>query len=196
MNLLAAISDHYASGGPTTIAFDNFNRAAGALAGTSAVTGQVWSAGSTGGAASSITASGTVTPFCTGGNDYNCIDVGVADYTLTCTLTAFGTSFPGLAVRYVDFNNHLHLQVQNSTSYVLEKKVGGSFTAVQTISVSPTAGDILAITLLGSSVTVKINGTTQFSGTVTGISTSATKTGIGGPTAHTPATFDDFTVTA
>ena len=107
------------------------------------------------------------------------IDPGVADAWRVWFQIVGATSatLNSLAFRFTDTNNYLRLQVQ-STAMQFATVIGGSVVAIGsgTTGVSPTAGDIVAMSVNGNSLSASI----VRAGVVTGTATTATNsTGAG-----------------
>lgn len=86
-------------------------------------------------------------------------------YTMTCTLSTPATD--GGPVVRVDGSSGdwFVLQTQTSGFYRLYRRIGGSYTLVETGTHTPTAGDVIVIVVDGTHITVSINGTQEFSHT-------------------------------
>lgn len=99
----------------------------------------------------------------------------------------------GLVARAENDNNYI-VGTVGATGWSIYKKIAGSFTAVGTAaSGTPANGDVVVLSVSGTSVALKINGVTKVSGTVSELATN-TKHGIRS-NGYTPESFDDFSIT-
>lgn len=187
------------SGGGISIT-DSFTRADSTSAlGTTTTGSKTWvqTAGTWGIATNkAYVSSGTASQVCIAA-----VDATVADCTIAATFTAGAASNTGLAFRVTDASNFYQVDthVGGTASIAMFKCVGGAFTA---ISIPATAafvsGDVLTVVLLGSSITLKKNGTT-FATVTDSTFTTQTKHGmyIEAPTGTSPGgRIDDFSITA
>lgn len=170
-------------------ALDTFNRADNTTtAGTTEFGGYTWSV-SDGGTASIL------------GNQLNLvkgtlatsvarIDDGRADGVLTAKMGKLA-ALSGLYFRGTAATNTGYVLYTNGSSYEFKTKTGDdAYGAAITLSPAPVAavGDVLQVTMSGSTITVKINGTTY--ATVT--NTAYTGTTKGFFVRNTTGVFDDF----
>lgn len=118
-------------------------------------------------------------------------NTGQADGTFSLRFITVNNS--GMLFRFQDTGNYWMIAV-NAGVYKLYKNVAGTFTVVGTSTVAPVAGDIVSVTLAGSSITGKINGVAVAALTTTDtFLQTATNYGawVGGSAAQT-ALFDNF----
>lgn len=108
------------------------------------------------------------------------VDGLVSDGALTAALASIGgdtSRWGGLAFRIIDGDNHYRI-VEASASdprIILQKRVGGTTSALGTATVSPSPGDEISVTFSGSQIAVYLNGSTVI---------TATSTDLPGETVH------------
>lgn len=158
---------------------DNFNRADGPLAAP-------WLAGGTE-AMASIDANevGPTLPY-GGAKSIPIIDAGTPDVTVTLKNVLGGDLAP--AVRYVDADNYLCLRGASLYTYI-----GGGGSPQGDFSSAPVAGDVVALTAVGSTYQLNINGVDR--GTITYANATfeaATKHGVF--MYDSALRFDDFSI--
>lgn len=119
---------------------------------------------------------------------------GTSDVDIQITLSNLsGGQDIGLVGRVADDNNYI-LGAIGASDWKIYKKVSGSYTQVgSTVSGTPVNGDVVVLSLSGTSVALKVNGVTKITGTVSELSTN-TKHGIRS-NGYTPESFDDFSIT-
>jgi len=121
-------------------------------------------------------------------------DAGVSDCTVKVTF-AVAEDQQRLIWRAVDVDNYFMLQALAGVLQVYRRQTG-SFNPVTTSPASPSYtpvnGDVVSVVLSGSSITVKVNGTTLCTASDS-FQSSATKCGIG-INNSTTARWDDLTV--
>lgn len=121
------------------------------------------------------------------------IDPGQADVTVQATMVTTGgdTSLVG---RYTDDSNYWLAHMDSTGPVRLFKKVAGSYTQVSPTSGSgPNPGDLVQLVFSGSTVTMKVNGTTIFTTTDT-FNSTATKAGFRIGSNSGAASWDNFSV--
>lgn len=121
------------------------------------------------------------------------LDASITDADVQVTLATMSADV-GLVARVVDSNNYFLSAVTSGTGFRLYKRVAGSFTQLgTTYSGTPANGDVLKLTVNGTSLTVYVNGTSRITATDSSHA-SATKFGL---RAHNDSSsrFDDFSVT-
>lgn len=99
-----------------------------------------------------------------------------------------------LLARYVDSSNYLYVE-NTGTGYKLGSVLAGVNTNLATYSCTPLDNDRLCATVLGTGVSVYLNGVEILTGTDANFSTTAFRFGIGSTSTTTPR-FDDFSITA
>lgn len=184
-----------ATTGALTIGFtDNFNRADAATLGASYVASSqagtpVWSIVSN---RASLTAA-------TSGNNVISRECNSADGTLQVTIAAGGaTKQMGLAARVQDALNNLRVAPLSTGDlrYTLFKRVASTSTVVQTATTKTVAdGDVMQVVLAGTSVIVKVNGTTIITATVSEF-TGVTKHGLFCSSGTLDGAFEDLSFAA
>lgn len=119
---------------------------------------------------------------------------GTSDVDIQISLSNLtGGQDIGLVGRVADDNNYI-LGAIGASDWKIYKKVSGSYTQVgSTVSGTPVNGDVVVLSLSGTSVALKVNGVTKVSGTVSELSTN-TRHGIRS-NGYTPESFDDFSIT-
>lgn len=176
----------FAKTGP--LVSDTFNRADSNTSLGNADTGQAWVAlagtwGISGNAAYSVS-----------GVEYRnaAIDCGVSDGIIKVKFS-ITSRYQRLDFRVTDKDNLLSVSTETS-SYLLRKRVSGSWTALGTYSATPANGDVIEVTLTGSNISVKINGTERLSATES-FNQTVTKHGLGYHAGGGgDARWDDFSV--
>ncbi|WVX88576.1 minor tail protein [Gordonia phage CheeseTouch] len=189
----------YAAEPAGAIAVDTFTRANGALLGSlTEVGGFAWA--HYGNTATASVVDGKATYTAQSGTTLEAFDAGVSNCRFRATLSAKGTDDTGyLAFRMVDNANRLTLARQSSSAHVwrLNKRIADTQTAVFTSSRPIADGDTFDIELNGSAVTILLNGTPFWSGTISDAAVlTGTKYGFGSSgSAVGGALWDDFYVT-
>lgn len=177
------------------IAADYFNRSDGAL-GSTPIGAKAWTVFGTGAAAAVVSNRLAFTAL-TSGNGYVYFDSGTAAGRVTAKFATMSAGhIGGVAVRYVDANNHILLACRVSSTdyhYRLIKRISGTATVLADFDVVSTAGDVARIDLNGTAVTVAINGVQKYAGTVSEFVT-ATRVGAYTSSAELATTYDDFSV--
>jgi len=111
-----------------------------------------------------------------GGDKYAWVDSGRSDGTYSVKIPSLtGAAFN--LFRFVDTNNHFIVGC-NSTTLVFYVRVAGGYTSLGTSTIA--AGDIIAVVMNGSSITIKRNGSTVIGPITNTNHQSATKMGIMG----------------
>lgn len=79
------------------------------------------------------------------------IDIGETDFKVYCAIkwSASPTGFAGIVGRLADTSNYWRLAISSLGVLQLAKQVAGSFTTVDTSTVSPSANDVCLIALQG-----------------------------------------------
>jgi hypothetical protein len=122
-------------------------------------------------------------------NNFAGINIGVSDVTYKVTLaTASAACY--FVLRASDNNHYVRLSTGNP--YTLVTYNNGTFTTISTASVGSATGDVISITLNGTSITVSKNGTEIISATSTFNQTS-TIFGFSGQ-GSTANRFDNFQI--
>ena len=98
----------------------------------------------------------------------------------------------GVIARASDDNNYI-LGVVGGDVWRIYKKVSGGYTSLGSASGTPANGDVVVLSVSGTSVALKINGETKVTGTVSELAAN-TKHGIYS-NSYTPNSFDDFSIT-
>ena len=120
-------------------------------------------------------------------------EASAANADVQVTLTTISTDI-GVVCRVVDSNNYILGTATGGSGYRLYKRVAGSFTQLGSTSVNiPANGEVLKLTLNGSSLTLYSNGVSRVAATDSAHST-ATKHGLRA-NSDTSSRFDDFSVT-
>jgi hypothetical protein len=116
-----------------------------------------------------------------------------ADGVLTQTIGSIGASRnAALVFRFVDANNYLYLKWTEGTGkYRCYKYMAGVTTQVFGTSTTSANADVIEVTMAGSTVSAKINGTTVGTATVTDFQT-ATKHGMEGSSTDRTASIDSM----
>lgn len=178
--------------GANTVVSDSFNRANGAIG--TADTGQTWTdEGGSWTIASDVV--GATVAQTNIGTQSVVIDAGVSDCTVTVKFSTYSTAM-FLPFRLTDANNLLAFYLSGTNTARILKFASATQTTLFTTTTNTNiaSGDIYSVTLSGSSVALRQNGsqlgTTQ---TIT-FNQTATKHGMG--TNTTVGKFDNFTVTA
>lgn len=168
---------------------DDFNRADGGI-GTPSDAGSAW-----------VQQSGTwviesnKAKLSSGTSQASCVlESSAANVDVQVTLSGvMGGADVGLVARSADDNNHLVIVIGESSCHFYTK-VSGTFTAVgSAVSITLVTGDVWLLSLNGTSVVLKQNGTTRKSETISTFSTN-TKHGLRSNTI-TYISFDDFSIT-
>jgi hypothetical protein len=168
---------------------DAFNRADNASSLGTTDTGQTWSAA----AGTWGIASNKARCFTAGNQSFAVVESGASDCTIAVTVSGTLNAGGGITFRHQDVNNTWFVD-SDSGGPGLWKVISGSYTQVVANlgGTSLVAGDVLSVVLSGSSVIVKRNGTTLYSGTQTQLQT-ATKHGLRDYGAG--IRLDDFSIT-
>lgn len=104
-------------------------------------------------------------------------NTGVSDGTFAVTFAVFNSAAGRrLVFRATDVDN-LFI-VDCSTLFTLYRRQAGAYTSMGTNAAVPATGDVISVVLLGTSITVKQNGTTIIS-TTSSFNQTATRHGIG-----------------
>lgn len=176
---------------------DNFNRADGSSGlGTPSDGGSAWVPLSSGAGTPTwgISANQASMVSTTGVHDLDYLESSVGDCDVQITLATVVDDC-GLSARLSDGSNFLMVRAKGTvTSFDLFKCVGGSFTSLGTFSATPANGDIIKISMSGSSLTVFINGVSRITAT-DAFNSTATKHGLWGFSLPTTVRFDDFSAT-
>lgn len=186
----AATGTVAALGGATTIAADTFTRANGSTLGSTETGSFAWTpnAGTTW-----AIASNALTCTSSAGDFSVCAaDTGAADGTVSITMATSGTA-GGLAFRFNTDGSNGYIVWKEGSNYTLSRKTSSSYNGLGSSSgITPASGDVLTAVLNGSSITIKVNGTTRIGPVTT--STYATQTRHGG-VSFGGDVFDAFTQT-
>jgi hypothetical protein len=161
MRGLAAQSLLGSSGGP--IVRDTFTTPTGTLAGRAADTGQTWSI-----TAGTWTVGSGQLQLPTTDDTYATLATGVTsgNYDVSVTLRSADANANGVVGRYVDANNWYLADENGSTGLCrLFKRVAGSFQIGSTASGGSGNGDKVTLSMVGTAIKVKRNGTTVISTT-------------------------------
>jgi acyl-CoA thioesterase-1 len=174
-------------GATTTYAADNFNRADGAL-GSTPTGNKAWNVAPS--ATAGIVGNQLKILTATSGTDNDVyVDDGQVDGIISVKMGS--TLAQGLVFRSTGNNGYL-LYRSGGSQYTLARRTGpNAYSALQsTTGVTPTVGDVLTVTLSGSSISVAINGAAQF--TVTNSDYIGTRHGVWCGGTGAGALFDDF----
>ncbi len=99
---------------------------------------------------------------------YALVDALVPDGVFTTTIRTVGSRYGTTVLRYVDNSNLIYLQYSgNGSHYQLLKMVAGSVTALASTGATAQDGDVIEVTLAGSAIDVKRNGSALTSVTCT-----------------------------
>lgn len=187
-----------------SITFDTFDRTDSATTLGSATVGGAWTPGNNGD-------TGTLPTWGISSNQaylavigslvdrYAWVESSLADCRITVTLTTASPEASvkaGIVFRRTDGSNFWMARINNSTDQLLvEKRVAGTVTAVDTQSVTIAAGAVLTlqVDLSGSSIITKVNGSTVSTVTDAALAT-ATKHGIALNNTTGNPRFDDFLI--
>lgn len=177
---------------------DNFNAADGALDYTPG--GKAWIKASGTGSGTPVweRVSGAAKLQSPSPNSIAVVDGLAADGVLTTTIGSIGINQAAIVLRYVDRSNYIFLGMASSgTRYQLRKLVGGSATNLANSTTTATNGDVVAITMAGSAISVEVNGVAvdSLSVAVTDFQAS-TKHGIYAASTDYGATFDGISFAA
>jgi hypothetical protein len=175
---------------------DNFNRAdSSAALGTPSDGGSAWvSQFSGGGVGWGISGNKGYDQYDAGGTGIATLDSSSADTTVQATLSAVGNEI-GLVARFSDTSNYLFIRARSSDGYTLFKRVAGSATSLGNYAGTPANGDVLALVMSGSSLTVQVNGVSRITATDS-FNNTATLHGLWAFNAYTTsARWDDFSIT-
>lgn len=161
---------------------DNFNRANAATLGSTSGESRPWQVGATTGTPTwSIVSDQAMLTASATGNAVAWVEAYLADGTLQVTVPTAGAAHgAGVVFRVTDGINYYYLARATSADfhYALWKRVAGTATQIgATSTVTITSGDVIQVVLAGSSIVVKVNGTTLFTVTDTTFLT-ATKHGL------------------
>lgn len=145
------------------LAYDSFNRVDNAAALGTADTGQTWTVlqgtwGISSNQACLITSAGA----------RNRIVINGLPANVSITITfSVNTVLSRLMFRHVDTSNYLQFINLSGSSYALYKVVAGVATMLGSFATTPANGDVLNVTLNGSSIIAKLNGAQVISVTET-----------------------------
>lgn len=185
------------TGGGTTTT-DDFNRADSVISlGNTVTPGTPWPPPVSGTWGIASTKGYCVTETNTGSTtfEFQTYDVGMSDYTFTVDVNVNTAATGGLVFRYVDANNFLYLE-KNNSGLTLYKNVAGTFTAVGSPIAATTVGVATTIQVVtsGTSISVTETGGGSISGTIPNFSTSTILgfTVISGAAFGGGVTFDNF----
>lgn len=172
------------------VAVDSFNRVNNTTTLGSADTGQVWQpvAGTWGvynNYARVYTSSGA--------NDRVVLDAGAADVRVTARLVGSGANQARLIVRALDDANELYVGEAGGSTCILGKRSAGVLTTLADTGVTLAAGDLISVVMIGTAITVYINGV-QRASAVEGFNYLVTKHGFFVTAGATTKGFDDFKV--
>jgi hypothetical protein len=132
-------------------------------------------------------------------NDTAYVTTPSADMTISAKIAAVtGVTAPGLIARATAVNNYYMAQAQfngGTNAFYLFKQVAGSYTQLGMSAVVPVVGDTFAISAIGTSIRVIVNGSTLISVTDSTFSVG-TKAGFrcGASGGGVTLFFDDFSV--
>lgn len=173
---------------------DSFNRANGA-AGSTEVGGYAWTANPTGDQASwgiNSNRMSKLNTFVLTAPKELLIDDGQANGTIKVTFVSANTGVSGIAFRVTSDLSSGFLASRDSASgtYTIKHRSGTTYTTLYTSSGIGAAGDVVQVVLNGTSISLKVNGTTLTTIT-SSLSLTGTKHGLwGGATAA--STYEDF----
>ena len=172
----------------TTYAFDDFNRADGAIGST--VDGKAY-----GTADGTWQIVGNVAKATTVGNASKgaiaVVETSVSNAVITATVGG-GTWGMGLAVRMSSDLSTGYLLAANTSQYTLQKREAGGVTTVGTFTRTVVSGEVIKLTMNGSVFSLSANGTAL--GTVTDATYTGTKHGIASQ--NTSRTIEDLTISS
>lgn len=121
------------------------------------------------------------------------VDAANADVKVSITIaTANGIAEDAVYFRVTDANNKWRA-IRSSATLFLQKFVSGTKTNVGSTAYSVVNGDVLSVTVSGSSITVTVNGTTKLTATDT-FNQTVTKHGFGQGTQSNVSRYDNFQV--
>jgi lysophospholipase L1-like esterase len=173
----------------TTYAFDDFNRADGAIGST--VDGKAYQT-----ADGTLQTVGNVAKATTVGNASKgaiaVVETSVANAVITATVGG-GTWGMGLALRMSADLSTGYILVANTSQYTLQKREAGGVTTVGTFARTVVAGETIKLTMSGSNFTLAVNGA-QVGGTVTDATYTGTKHGIA--IQNAARTIEDLTISS
>lgn len=165
----------------TTIFADNFNRADAAVLGSTSTGSMPWQISVASGTGNGLidTNRGGVNNG-SGARTMAFVNTAFSNCAYTATLGVKDSGIEFLIFRYQDINNYLFLSRESvSGHWTLWKRVAGTPTIVgSTSAVLIASGDIVEVTLNGTSVIVKVNTVTLFTQTITDMQ-NATAYGFG-----------------
>jgi hypothetical protein len=122
------------------------------------------------------------------------INTGLSDVTIQMTINNRDVTNGAsrIIARFVDTNNYLFWGESTVPHhYELVRKQGGLFNTITTTAITPANGDVIKLTLNGSTLQGYVNGVLQATGTET-FQQTATQHGFG--SASATSTVDDFTI--
>jgi len=180
--------------GPATFSTitDSFNRINSALTLGTTDTGHTWQYLSTG--VWGIAANQAYNPTNSVTNkDAAVVQSLVSDCSVQVTFATHVSSMR-VGFRYTDLNNGFIVNDEGS-QYVLYRLQSGSYTSIgSTTLITPTNGDVIKVTLSGSSITVYVNGVSKITATDT-FNQTATLHGIASNDNTAVARWDTFSIT-
>jgi hypothetical protein len=170
---------------------DNFNAADGNLTYTTDLKPWVFASGSAN--PMWVRSSGKAVIGPTAPSSVAYVDGLSANGLLTQTIGSIGSARnAALVFRYVDASNYLYLKWTEGTGvYRCYKYLAGVTTQVFGTSTTSANGDVIEVTMSGSAISAKINGTAVGSATVTDFLT-ATKHGMEGSSTDRTASIDSI----
>ncbi len=119
------------------------------------------------------------------------LECSAADGTVQLTYVTPGAGSAGLAFRVSDASNFWVVRATTAFGYSVYKCVATTFSLVQTGSHIPANNDVVSVVLSGSSIIVKVNGTTD--NTITdSFNAAATKHGLGSQVGDASSLFDSW----
>jgi hypothetical protein len=173
-----------------TIVSDSFNRADSATTLGNAETGQTWSYSNS--VSNPWGISSNQAYLVSGTNAFAFVDSGKADVEISATFPVSPTSSTvhNIIARYTDTNNHYMFQ-NNGSNILFYKRVSGTYTQLGTVANTPQANDVMKVSLIGSTITLFINGVQKAQWTD---STYTTQTKHGLQAGTNACRFDDFKI--
>lgn len=150
-NMLGAETTNNKGRTPSTLVFDNFNRADNAALGT-ATSGQTWTVAGMGiiGNAAAKTSGTSSIAFISGGSANGSVQ-------FTEAALGEGANFYGLIFRRLDNANYWRLVVQQ-TSLFLQKVVASSPTTMGSVTITRSVGNVYRAAFSGSNIYCYVNG--------------------------------------
>jgi len=123
--------------------------------------------------------------FAFSGNHYSQATLGGSDLTNVATY-----AYAAVRIQSSGQSAYVYGIIAGATSYKIQKIVSGTFTALQTCSGTPTAGDVVKLSVSGSSLTGTVNGGSTCSASDGAL--SGGRAGLGGYNGSGAYTFDDW----